>query len=1098
MNRVTSSASATLSFPNTSNYLHKSFKILLITVSSLCLGLSLLAGWQILVSFFFAAPSNIQDGFVPWAWFGTLGTAVLCIAVLSTLSMIGLVKKSVWGWRLALICSILNISLILAFDYIGLFLGLAMLFYIHSEDAKQFSRVCFKTRSKYTIGTGKLSRQIFLASILILSLLVFSSASSAFSPGFVNLYGTRSNTSTSDTNYPLANFSDVPSFSTGWKQLRLWRIGLAYRFNGIIPEFKLEPFVSVKLQHLDRSLSIPVNTDNSTSTSINKLSSTDATPPVAVTPSEAPQYSVNVPLATQIPSVHGQGGGIVYDPANGDILIGATALYDWTNYTCACDNGYTAINDVTNVAVGYYLVNSTNCGVTGSMVYDTHNDNVYTIDQSCGYVYKIDGVTNAYLGNISVGGGQLGDIAYDSGNGYLYVSNAMSSSINVVNPSSGQVVANISTGGLSPTYLTYDSQNGNVYVVTANPSYGDVAVIDGESNTWIANVSASNSMNDGIAYDPVNGLLYAFSYAANAFYLINGSSNSVVGNITDTSGSAIYDSMVYDQGNGEIYALNTEGNDTLVIDATTNSIVGDITVCSNQDGSRCSPGAAAYDPWSGNLYVAEDYSCGVCGSGNTTVIPTVAAKLPIGLNFTETGLPSYGVNEVIPWNVTLNSAVTNGPVHSGDFSSETQVMAVVVPGGNMYNYSITEVKGCKQICAPAYLPRPNADQRYLPSSGNWSTGQTAYIVGSVNNTGLGANIPVLFVPLWSLTFSPGPASGSMTVQVDNCSNADAPGGTTISCSTSTAAIESSSTSVVFYELDGTYSFNVRSGSYLPIPSKGTIMIDGHDVAITLSFIRLSVGQGIILADGDIWVANKTNVGVFNAGDLSSQGVIPLGGDVVSLASGSIGSSSIIYAVNRGTDSLQMLDAATGALLKNISLDSGPLGIAVDQIDSSHSIVAVTNFYSNDVSMLSISGSSSGVSVIKQNMPLLDSPTGVAYDPQNNQFYVSLFNSADIISVPASNANPGVSGAVAVGSGPMGIDYNGGTLFVADSGSSSISEVAGGGSLVTNVQTDFRFPIGMAVDSTDSIFVVYGSASPISVMHVQYSNRLATLANVVEG
>ena len=1108
-------------FPRTSLF------AIVVLVAGFAIGL-LISG-EILTSFFLGQPANIQDGIVPWSWFGLLGVVILCVSFVTLLAIIGILRKSSWSRRILLVCSILNIFLILAGDYPGLLVGIVMLLYFRTRSSKERLHIFFNSRHAGTIGTSRVRSLTVLASVLILSLLVFSSLVPAFFPGFVNLFGTKvTNNESTLGNFPLVNFASAPSaYTPGWNQFSLWRVHMAYRFNGVIPQILIEPriFSEQKNSSLTENAQIAANNvSNHPSNQSPSEPLNDISYPALNESGSASQFSVNSPLPIQIPDVHGYGGGIIYDPASGDILIGATSLYSFTNYTCACDNGYTSINDLTNTPADYFFINSSFCGVTGSMAYDAQNGKVYMADQGCGYVYAINGATDTYLGNISVGGGNLGDIVYDPGNGYLYVANSGSGSIDVINPTTEQLVANVSLGGLSPDHLVYDTQNGNIYVNTNNPSYGAVAVIDGQTNTWIANITGPNSLYSGIAYDPSNGLLYAFSYDVDVFYVMDTSTNTVIGNISGISSSGLYDNIIYNPGNGDLYALNTEGNDTLVIDPSTNTIIGDINVCPNlPDGSMCAPNAAAYDPWNGDLYVAQDYDCGACGSGNTTIIPTVVSKLPSEVRFVEEGLPQNPDGTLSgSWNLTLSSGPSsfgsrssgsNNLVHSDTVWSNANTptvhgngssISILLPGNYTYEYSVPEIfKESTLYTQPsypaAYLPVPNAQEGYLAKSGIAALGQSMYLSGNVSLSGSGGTVPIEFSKLWTLTFPSPPAQGSeWTVTLENCTLARLPAGTSEYCASPLAQSHTAGTPIIFLEMDGVYNFTIRAAGFAPSPDTGQIKISGGNWKAQISYLRLQVSTGLVSAFGDVFSADKqaNTVDVYSAASQQLLGQISVGQVPVAVAAVVVGPLNLVFSVNQGSNDVSMIDSATGIVMQNINVGSSPVGIAVDQESRSSAYIFVTNFYSLDISLISLSYSGGNVAVNVADFKLQDRPTGAAFDASSNNLYVSLFDSkvVQIFNFKGTNLVP--QGYITVGLRPMGMGEDGSkNLFVANAGDNTVSfiqsqNVAGSyvapessaTSIAINVGAcpDCRGPEVVTLDATNTGFVLYGNGSSESL------------------
>lgn len=139
----------------------------------------------------------------------------------------------------------------------------------------------------------------------------------------------------------------------------------------------------------------------------------------------------------------------------------------------------------------------------------------------------------------------------------------------------GNVIVKSGTATPSPWGMAFDPSNGDLYVAVVNSN--SVAVINGVTDSIVGNVTVGYSPMD-IVYDASNGCLYATNAGADYVSVINGTTNSVVANVTTGFSPA---SGAYDSQNGYVYVGQfSAGNTSRVyaINGATNTVVGNTTV----------------------------------------------------------------------------------------------------------------------------------------------------------------------------------------------------------------------------------------------------------------------------------------------------------------------------------------------------------------------------------------------------------------------------------------------------------------------------------------------------------------------------------------
>ena len=100
----------------------------------------------------------------------------------------------------------------------------------------------------------------------------------------------------------------------------------------------------------------------------------------------------------------------------------------------------------------------------------------------------------------------------------------------MISGKSNKVVSSIFTGkNSSPVGMAYDSQNGNLYV--ASCTYGNVYVVNTTSNKIVGNISVGKDPFC-LSYDNSNSLLYITNPNTNNVTLVNANTEKIIGNIT--------------------------------------------------------------------------------------------------------------------------------------------------------------------------------------------------------------------------------------------------------------------------------------------------------------------------------------------------------------------------------------------------------------------------------------------------------------------------------------------------------------------------------------------------------------------------------------
>ena len=236
----------------------------------------------------------------------------------------------------------------------------------------------------------------------------------------------------------------------------------------------------------------------------------------------------------------------------------------------------------------------------------------------------------------------------------------------------------------------------------------------------------------------------------------------------------------------------------------------------------------------------------------------------------------------------------------------------------------------------------------------------------------------------------------------------------------------------------------------------------------------------------------------------------------------------LYVTNLGSNDVYVINGATNKVIKNIPVGNGPFGIAynpsnnnvyvansldgtVSVINTSTDTVVSTIELLNVVSpstaepyapayssanggamyvggdgQVSVINSVSNADVKDSSMPPPDQDseaTGLAYNSNNNQVYVSSYDSNRVVRInPDTNDFEGT--AIPVGTGPLGILYNptNKNMYVANSGSNTVSVIGPTNSVIATIPTGSA-PLGIAYNPNNHhIYVTNAGSNTVSVIH----------------
>jgi YVTN family beta-propeller protein len=239
------------------------------------------------------------------------------------------------------------------------------------------------------------------------------------------------------------------------------------------------------------------------------------------------------------------------------------------------------ILDDQSVVVG----NITLGGAADFLAYDPSNFLLYASLVGNNSIAVINTTLKSVVSSVAVGTGP-GWVAYDPASGTIYSVNREANTVSVISNSS--VVKTITLDGL-PFALAYDPSDGDMYVTN---NAGTVFVINGTSNSLTGNIQVGGASSDllGIGYNPSDQRMYVTSYSDNTVYIVNGS--QLAGSV---GGFDAPIGISFKASAAEMFVVNS-GNDTVTAswkDSSSTILVGP------------DPREVAFDPSVGAIVVTD-------------------------------------------------------------------------------------------------------------------------------------------------------------------------------------------------------------------------------------------------------------------------------------------------------------------------------------------------------------------------------------------------------------------------------------------------------------------------------------------------------------
>lgn len=676
------------------------------------------------------------------------------------------------------------------------------------------------------------------------------------------------------------------------------------------------------------------------------------------------------------------------------------------------------------------------------------------------------------------------DIALDTNNGFLFVSNSGTNTISVINTTTNSVTTTIQvdTGSSNPMGIAFDPQNGYIYV--ANSGTCHVSVIDGTTLQVLTEINVcSGSVNSpwGLIYDPNNNDLYVTYNGGYLPEIIDGSTNTVSGSITinvpSCSGGSETWQSAYDSITKDIYLHQFCENYVIAVNAKTN-VVDQIINAQDLVGY-----GTVYDSINNNIYTTSN-------SGLIGIINTTSYSVTNYINAQNYGFGTGGGtfdpdNNLSYYSSNNGIAVVNDSTNTiiGNITGTGTPIGILYDSFNYYVY-VVEYGG-------------EVDVISTPNTNNLNKTVTFMEYGLPKGTD------------WNVTFN-------ATTQ------------------------SSTNNTIAFSILNGYYSYSIGTISgYTTFPTTGTIKILNNYISkiyfVPSSPIPAGNNPQNIAFDSNnkflyVTDANSNSVSVINSLNSTTIGTI----QGISSPFGVIycSDNNFIYITSfTGSGNISVINTNTNTIVKTINPGQAlPEYLAYDSMNKD---LYITNEEIGTITVID-TVSNSILKII--TLPTGSSPTGIAYDPNNQEAYISSggqmliinctsntfdttipyqsFNNGGPMEMVAFDSNNGYIYAtdytdghtisvidpssnqlletIGVGIGSYGIIFNSfdNNLYVTNYESFSVSVVSGSSNIVIgNISLPLNsFPTGIAFDSVNNYtYVIDSSFNELSVITHPYTS-----------
>ncbi|MFP3257693.1 MAG: YncE family protein, partial [Candidatus Nanopusillus acidilobi] len=408
-----------------------------------------------------------------------------------------------------------------------------------------------------------------------------------------------------------------------------------------------------------------------------------------------------------------------------------------------------------------------------------------------------------------------------------------------------QAITHIEVGS-SPYELAYDPQNNYIYV--ANSLSNNISIINGITNTVVGEISLNTPYPgpepNGITYDSQNRYLYVANAYRNYITAINTTTNQVIANIS----IGYYPvNILYVPDNGYIYI--TGNSNVTVYNPSTNQMSN---ISNGKSPLLTTSWGLTYDPDNKYLYVTDD------GGNSLAIINTQTNTLVKTLNI---GKPSTDYVVYDPYNKYVYASNDN----AGSNTNNT-IYVINATTNTFVGQNITVFDTPRDMVI-------DPDNHYLyvvfwaslviinPST-NTQIGSISAISG--DNSGACA----LYNPINKYIYVTYDGYVDVFQVLDTYTitftENGLPSGTTWYVNLSNGqSFSGKGATITFNEPNGTYSYTIATvnKNYAPSQSSGTLTVNGANVNIAITFNLVTYTVTFTetgLPNGTLWYVNLSN------------------------------------------------------------------------------------------------------------------------------------------------------------------------------------------------------------------------------------------------
>jgi len=279
--------------------------------------------------------------------------------------------------------------------------------------------------------------------------------------------------------------------------------------------------------------------------------------------------------------------GLLYDNINGNVYV--------ANFG---SNSISVIDTSINEVVATIPVEEK----PRQMTLNAENGNLYVMNSGSNSISVIDTSINEVVATIPVGAQPSGGAYNPHSNTLLVANNNFSNqgeTLTIINTLENEVIGH-QNGGSLPWGMAFNPINGDIYVTNQNTQ--SVTVIDGQTNEPKQTIPVGSDPI-GIAINPISQKIYVTNHEgvnSGTVSVINATTNEVINTISLGNHTQPI-AVTFNSNNNTVYVTDQVDRTVFVIDGSTDNIIGNISTGSG-------PAGAAFVPETESLYVTNYYT----------------------------------------------------------------------------------------------------------------------------------------------------------------------------------------------------------------------------------------------------------------------------------------------------------------------------------------------------------------------------------------------------------------------------------------------------------------------------------------------------------